>query len=325
MSETQATGTSAVIRFTAGPDAGVVFELREEIVHIGRGADNDVRVTDPNLEEHEISIVARHGRYAIYASRNEFISVDGNLLPSERWVWLPAEAAVRMGPTTEFRFRTETETAGGSNGEAEGAEESDPGGSHAKSIPVPELPGKRSRPKKGGGQKPAESRRKKSVARFITDQVGDPLVKLGEDGTLPELHLAEPGESTKQRKARRRGAQTNPLLVYGAIGFSFLFSLMLLFLDSSGTTSAQLDQANARKEIQEFYGTEDNLKPYQILLREAQLARARNDSETEREYYRRVLNMLTAEDNQGLVRLTESRKHDERLRDLLAVLLQADD
>lgn len=325
MSETQATGTSAVIRFTAGPDAGTVFELRDEIVHIGRGAENDVRVTDPNLEEHEISIVARHGRYAIYASRNEFISVDGNLLPSERWVWLPVEAAVRMGPETEFRFRTETESASESNGETEEAKESRRGGTHAKSIPAPDVPGNRTRVKKAPPPKAGEGRRKKSVARFLTDQVGDPLVKLGEDGTLPELHLVEPGEAAKQRKARRHAQHTNPLLVYGAIGFSFLFSLMLLFLDSSGTTSSQLDQAEARKEIQKFYGTGNDLEPYQILLREAQLARARNDFEMERDYYRRVLNLLTAEDNQGLIRLTESREHDEKLRDLLAVLLQSDD
>jgi hypothetical protein len=38
-------------------------------------------------------------------------------------------------------------------------------------------------------------------------------------------------------------------------------------------------------------------------------------------YYRRVLRLLRSEDNQGLIRLTESEKSDEKLRELLAILL----
>lgn len=318
MSETQ---TAAVIRFTAGPDAGIEFELRDEMVHIGQSLENQIQLTDPTIADHEASIVARNGRFAIYASRDQFVAVDGNPLPSARWIWLPDAAQVSLGTKTIFSFAT---TGGGSPAPPENG--AAPAGSTTKSIPAP-VPGERKTRsgRKGAGSRSADGRARKAVARFITDQVGDPLVKLGEDGQLPDLQLIEPGDSSGKRSARTKPEQTSPLLVYGAVGFSFLFSMLLLFVDPELPGQTQrTNAAQARVEIQRFYGTgQSELEGYQLLLREAQLAHSRQDSAQEREAYRAVLKLLQAEDNQGLIRLTDSREHDEELRQLLATLLAA--
>ncbi len=315
MSDMPVTSVSAVIRVTSGPDAGRTLDVRDEMIHLGRGDENDLTLTDPDLVEHEVSIVLRNGRFAIYAAREDFVGIDGSLLPSQRWVWMPERALVQLGSSTEFEFQCVSESR---DATAEHETQSPPD-IPSKSPPAPPQRGEKKASRKPGGQRPAAPR-KKSVARFITDQVGDPLVKLGEDGHLPELSLVEPGERGKT-KDRKAPAQSNSLLVYGAIGFSFLFSLMLLFLDPQLRTSSESERHRARQEIQKFYGRGQELKPYQILLREAQLAHSRQDLNTEEMYYRRVLKMLTAEDNQGLIRLTETPEHDRELRELLSTLL----
>lgn len=318
MSETQ---TAAVIRFTSGPDTGIEFELRDEMVHIGQSLDNQIQLTDPTISEHEASIVARNGRFAIYASRDQFVAVDGNPLPSARWVWLPDAAQVSLGTKTVFSFST----TGSASSPPEG--DSSPAGTSTRSIPAPVPTERKVRGKKGTGGKSAEGRGKKAVARFITDQVGDPLVKLGDDGQLPELSLIEPGESKGKRSSGSKPEQSSPILVYGAIGFSFLFSMLLLFLDPEMQGESQRGNvAQARIDIQRFYGDgQSDLEEYQLLLREAQLAHSRQDFDRERQYYRTVLKMLQSEDNQGLIRLTDTREQDEQLRQLLATLLSAAD
>src|SRR5262249_32687486 len=111
----------------------------------------------------------------------------------------------------------------------------------------------------------------RTIARFITDGPGDPLVKLGEDGHLPELTLHE----TQAGELAEPGAkQSNPVLLIVAIGISFGLTILMLFMDVGNFGNNEQDKARARVEIAEYYGEEgEALKPYQIRLREARVAR----------------------------------------------------
>jgi hypothetical protein len=326
LSSAKSTEEKATLRVTKGPDKGASFDVREEIVHVGRGEDNHLRLTDESLEEHELSIVFRNGRYAVYASREERVSVDGNLLPAEKWVWLPEHAKIELGRKNVLLFEykpgnTAGETAAprseaGSPGDKPNAGKS----AQVKSLPPP---GKRA----PQGRKMRETGRKSagqshvSVARFITDQVGDPLVKLGEDGHLPELSLEE-ATGGKKKKDDQKSKQGNPFLVYLAVGFSVISSTLMMVFDIGPGSNPRIDKSTAREEIRQFYGSgEDRLEDYQLLLRDAALAHSRSDFQREKAYYRHVLGMLRSEDNQGFIRLTKTPESDEKLRELLATLL----
>ena len=63
------------------------------------------------------------------------------------------------------------------------------------------------------------------------------------------------------------------------------------------------------------------LEPYQVLLREAQLAHSHGDFETERQRYRRVLDMLRAEHGADEKGLTGSHRRDKELEGEISVLL----
>src|SRR4029077_5169422 len=82
------------------------------------------------------------------------------------------------------------------------------------------------------------------------------------------------------------------------------------------------------------YGAEgESLKPYQLHLREARLARSRRDFETERQENRKVLAILRSEAREKLYRYTglagrldydessENKKSDKRLEELIGILL----
>jgi hypothetical protein len=167
------------------------------------------------------------------------------------------------------------------------------------------------------------------VARFITDGPGDPLVKLGEDGHLPELALYETQAGERTEGGAR---QSNPLLLFVAIGLSFGMTILMLFMDVGSLGDSEATKAAARSEIMEYYGAENEaLKPYQIHLREARLARSRRDYETERQEYRKVLALLRSEYKDKLYsgltgrrEYTESsadKKSDQRLEELIGILL----
>jgi hypothetical protein len=287
-----------------------VFELNDELVNIGHGAGNEVALTDPAVEDYQASITSRNGRYAIYTPLEDVIAVDGNLIPAERWVWLPPKAQLRVGGQTalQFRFRAVAETPAPRQQNA--VEEEDAAATPAKAR-------SRGKRKRSSSDQPEKSRR--NVARFITDQGGDTLVTLGEDGQLPELALVESGETAAKKK---RTQSSNPVLLYVALGFSMLVSLSMLLIDAQPTASTARQQAVARQRIVEFYATaNDEPAPYQHFLREAQLAHSRRDRIAERTAYRRVLSLLYSEDNDPFTGLTGSPQRDEELRKLLAVLL----
>ena len=94
----------ATITVTSGPDRGKVFELTGEMVRLGKAPENEVVLSDAQVGDHHASIVRREGRFAIFTSEPDGLEVDGTEVPSERWVWLPEAATIRMGQRTSVEF-----------------------------------------------------------------------------------------------------------------------------------------------------------------------------------------------------------------------------
>jgi hypothetical protein len=301
--------TSAPGRLTvlAGAEQGSVYVLGDEIVQIGTGPDNQLVLHDSHIAEQHCSVVRRGGRFAIYAQPETGILIDGRPLPVDQWVWLPPEAVLQLSPQTVVYFSATGRDLAAPTPELTPTSPS--------AEPAPVRSGARKKAKKG---EKSDSRRQ--TARFITDRSGETLVRLGEDGQLPELSLADVGSA--RRADPRKNAQGNPVLVYAALAFSVLASVVLLILEPEigGPASSR---AGARTEIvREFIGQPgEPLKPHQQLLREATLAHSRGDSRSEREALRNVLQMLNSEDRNPFVGLTGRLEDDERLRQLIAVLL----
>ena len=163
----------------------------------------------------------------------------------------------------------------------------------------------------------------RKTARFIAAESAQSGLKLAEDGKLPELRLKEPGE----KSAKQAGpGGVNPALLFGAIAFSVIASVALVFLPSESTDEGKgAEKQQARKEIEENYfagmDKEARLEPYQILLREAPLARSRGDFKQERRSYRKVLDMLRTERGKFDKGLTGSPARDETLEKLITTLL----
>jgi len=318
---------SATIVVTGGPDAGKSYALTDELVHIGRGRDNQVVLSDDRLAEHQASIVRRNGRYAIYAPQAGSVQVEGSDIPAEKWVWLPRAATIQLGDDTVFRL----EAKDGENGATSTpAPESTPTPTPGKPRPRTSPPGARKEGTERARRKPRAPEKQSQVARFISDRTGEPLVRLGEDGQLPALELAELAEETPQE--RRPKSTSNPLLLYGLIGFSFVASLgMLLINPESGGTSSTSEQARSRLALREFYGTNgEHLERYQELLRRALVCNSQGDWDGERQAYRQVLQMLNASDIRdprrhpnGLTgkQTKRGRNSDDDLREALETLL----
>ena len=172
---------------------------------------------------------------------------------------------------------------------------------------------------------PAKPGRK--VARFITAEAAQSTLSLAEDGQLPELHLDE-GEEVKQRNTG--DASMNPLVMLGLLAMSMVLSLTLAFVDlgPEGPSNAS-QRGTARYMIERDYFADEEhlklenpppLKPYQVLLRDAQRAHSRGDDKTERDRYRRVLALLRSERGQ-FEGITGSPARDRTLEEQLIILL----
>lgn len=306
----------ATISVTAGPDTGKAFALTDELMHIGRGGDNHLILSDATLAEHQASIVRRNGRYAIYAPSAGAVQVDGSEIPPEKWVWLPPAATIRLGAATICSLAAPT------NGSAKSADSTPTptAGRAPKSV----APGT-ARPRKKA--RSAETR--PHVARFLSDRSGAPLVSLGEDGQLPALELAELAD--EQPRERRQKSESNPLLLYALLGGSFLMSLGMLLIDpQGGSTASGADHAAARQVVEDYLGEDgSNLEPYQRLLRQAVIDHSQGNVRAEQDAYRRVLRILNSSDirdPRNLNGLTgkqtgRGRASDEELRAALMTLL----
>lgn len=318
---------SAAVKIASGPDRGKTFDLSEELVHIGSGERNQIVLQDESIEDHHASIVLRNGRYAIYSPLDGVVDVDGTPLPSEQWVWLPQSAKIHLTQSTSILFSSPQKDK-----QKETDPESTPVNSKRSKNPEDSVRIRRSkmnaqekssqsgiRKKKSSRQKAAKSSDAK-VAQFITNNSGEALVQLGEDGQLPELALTEGAEKKAKPKQEKKA---NPALLYVVLFVSFASSLLLLFLEFDIDVSSKAEIRKARQELKKFYGEEgQELRPYQEKLRAAQLDRARKAYRLERRHYRQVLHMLNSEDKNPMTGLTgQGPAVDDELRDLLSILL----
>ncbi len=347
---------SARITVNTGPDRGQHFEIAEDSVQIGRGPENSLVLNDPLLAEQQINITRRGGRHAIFVSGTDEIEVDGTRIPPDRWVWLPQTAMVQVTRRTSLEFISLV-TASESDYEASpsqppsgprnsaGAKSASTSGTVAAAASGKRSSTSKSDTKTGMKVKPA-------TARFITDQAGDPLVKLGADGHLPDLALQEMGAAAVQEKAPA-DAQSKPLTLIAAFVVSVGLSLAMLFLDLEVASSSAQQSEVARKAIAIFYGSENApLEQYQKLLRRANWAHSQGDFEGEKKLYRDVLRMLRAENRNSVTGLTRlpleasqkfdhltiaelkslngptdqflDLKNDDRLERLLSILLRSE-
>jgi hypothetical protein len=141
---------------------------------------------------------------------------------------------------------------------------------------------------------------------------------------LPALQLKEPGQASSKQAG---SGGVNPLVLFGALAFSVVASVILVFLPTESETPGRSDaKRKARLEIQENYiasmDKNATLEPYQICLREALQARSRHDFRQERRLYRRVLDMLRTERTGKFDKgLTGSPAKDETLEKLITTLL----
>jgi hypothetical protein len=175
-------------------------------------------------------------------------------------------------------------------------------------VPLPAAPAPSSPP-------PAPA----NVARFKTAASTTTTITPAADGKLPGLLLAD-AEGTVAGESGEKGV---PLwLVCLAVVGSTLVSVFLLFSDTSGAPSTRSKHAEARTEIVQFYGNDiAPLRPYQVLLREAQLAHSRGDHALERQRYRQVLVLLRSEKRSKYESITGTPNDDEQLAECLSVLL----
>lgn len=327
---------------TTGPERGKVFEPEDELVHVGRGPDNQIVLEDPSIGEHHASFLNKNGRYAIYRPEEADILVDGSDIPAEKWVWIPEDVRLQFGRRTSCQLNYEepldldgngsaaqqtpakSETA--ANEETLADEASTSAATAVETARPPALPARQkpneSPPKEGKSKaerkRKKSSKRKRQTARFITDR-GDTLVELGADGHLPELSL----EDGPARKQKRDGTQkSGPALLYCALGLSFLCSLAMLFVDSSAESVSEMSRSEAREEIVHFFGSDkDELQEWQVSLRAARLARSRQDYTTEVAEYRQVLKVLNSEDRDPHIGVTGHLDGDDDLRRLIGIII----
>lgn len=158
---------------------------------------------------------------------------------------------------------------------------------------------------------------RRNVARFIPGGAGGSSATLAADGRLPELKLQE-GQA---RRSTGDAEATNPLVMAGVLCLSFVMSAALLLVDFDAPAGNR-QQAQARQRLPEFYQeSQGPLLPYQQYLRDAQRAHSRGDVQTERQMYRKVLQLLRAEGRSRYASVTRTPSEDRELERLLAILM----
>ena len=298
----------ATITVTRGPARGQLFEIETELVHIGRADTNQVVLEDPDLAEHQASIVFRNGRYAIFTPLKDAVSIDGSPIPPQRWVWLPGEADIALGERTSLRFATDLDPAAADNGETDQAD--DPSEKSTRTSDKGQRKGRKGR------------RRKRQLAKFVTDAHGESRVQLGEDGQLPELSLDEEltGGQTEQKTKR-----SNSLLLSMLLAASVAASVLLLVAEAPLRGGGDRGRQAARKQLTQLLQESQPKKANQteagwkLLVRDALSSAARADRAGEQRAYDRLLKLLNAEDRPD-TGLTGDMQTDDDLRGLIAQL-----
>jgi hypothetical protein len=168
------------------------------------------------------------------------------------------------------------------------------------------------------------------VATFITADVAQSQLEPAEDGQLPALQLEEADKKTKKPPSTSTVQWRMVLLICGSLSLAAI--QLLDFGGDSRNVETPADQA--RNELYNKYiGEEgDELKTYQLYLREALVSHDRGHYKRERYYYRKVLHLLRDEhhdrDKNGLTGIRTAPDggalpSDERLEDLLSMILRS--
>jgi len=120
---------------------------------------------------------------------------------------------------------------------------------------------------------------------------------------------------------------SNPWLLVAALAASFGMSAVLLFVDTDRAPGEQTTKNSARGDI-EFYYSRKEAEPqlYRELLRQALQAYNKEDYPTERRRYKRVLDLLHAENKDPYSGLTgqisaSQPPSDRHLEELLSTLV----
>lgn len=350
------------ITVTSGPDRGKSVDLTDELVRVGKGEGNQLVLSDATAADFHLNILQREGRFAVSTQASEGITVEGNSVPPDRWVWLPNLALIQLTRRTALEFECDADQNGPAAPSAspEAATTTFPLNTQTASSPntatisstvVPKprkvpapIPtpvpssassmenatltsanpadgtssGDKLRRKKAGS---ADKQDRKSItAKFITDGPGDPLVKLGEDGHLPELQLED---GKKRPGVQQEAKKTNPVWLVLILSIAFGLSALMLFIDFENLGNSAHEKAAARKELISYYSEGDGpIATYQVHLRQAQRARSRRDYAGEKTEYRKVLQMLRAEGKNPYTGVTGSEARDKKLEELMGILLK---
>jgi len=181
-------------------------------------------------------------------------------------------------------------------------------------VPAPPVPAAPAAPAPSAGPPGTNTARLKTAASAA------PTIAPTADGKLPGLLLAE-GETSAT--GGETGEKSVPLwMACVAVVGSTLLSVFLLLSESPGKKSAVSQQAEVRQQIASFYGADGStLKPFQVLLREAQQAHSRGDRAMERQKYRQVLGLLRSEKRSKYENVTGTPSDDEKLAQWLSILL----
>jgi pSer/pThr/pTyr-binding forkhead associated (FHA) protein len=250
MSTATETSTAKLI-VAQGANRGEAYALTNEFTGIGQAAENQVILADTDVAPHHATIARRNSRYALFVPEGRSVLIDGQASPNEQWVWLPATAQLKLTDATTLKFVSGSATAD----------------EDTKTTGSTRVDRKVARKEKSVTRK---------VAKFVTDRAGGTLVRLGEDGQLPELQLKDALGSPKAVAQKRR--ESNPAILYAVLACSILSSVVLLFVDLEGGVSTEGKAYSRRVIVQQFLGDEGKpLLPYQRLLRDASLAHSRGD------------------------------------------------
>ena len=296
-----------LLEILTGPDQGKTFPLDSELLHMGRGSDNGIILSDPQLGDFHASISQQQGRLSLYANEANQIQVEGTFVPGQQWVPVPPDAKIHLGGQTEVRVVDSTK--GAVSGAAPPSE----------TDSSTTIERRRTPPRK-------ESKRQ--VARPITSRGNEAVVHMGADGKYPELALMA---GTDSPKTTRKPKESNPALLFTILAASCLSSAGLLLVDfETSTASSSEDQANSRSQLADFYGTDSaQLEPYQKLLRRASVEYSQGNRDVERQLLKQVLALLNSVDAsapENLNGLTgrqtgQGKASDQRLKELLQQVL----
>jgi hypothetical protein len=204
----------------------------------------------------------------------------------------------------------------------------------ASTPPPTPLSSTKQQPRKSKSPTATKKQRKKPAgqAKFVTAAATKTDLRLGEDGKLPELAIADGLE----REAKgETNAQANPLVMILVFGLSVGLTLAMLFMEPTTAKLESETKKSARNSLNRYFGTAP-LKPYELLLREAIERHDKGDGKQETRRYRKVMNMLMDEHLDPINGLTGWPTHtqaegddeveippsDKHLKGLLSKLLE---